>query len=181
MAAIVAPLIPVVLVWVGRLLSGLRPVHVALTGEGWLRTAEAAFWLAVDLRWVITGICVPIAVYGLVRVFEAAQRVQKDPTRMFTASQRAEGFARAGNTCELEAIPFVRCTRTASHGDHFFPWSLGGASTMANFVAACRKCNLTKSNKYPSPLLRARIERRRKKYFPAGVPVTAGDRMHLKR
>ena len=102
--------------------------------------------------------------------------VQKDPQRMFTATQRTTGFARAGGRCELEVLPFIRCSRSPSHGDHYIPWSKGGATTMGNFVAACRSCNLRKSDSVPSAFATWRLERRRKKYFPDGVPVRVGER-----
>lgn len=102
---------------------------------------------------------------------------QKDPVRMFTAAQRVEGFSRAGNQCELESMPFVRCRETASHGDHHYPWSKGGATSMLNFTAACVRCNTSKGAKVPSRFSTWRLERRRRRYFPAGIPVTAGQRM----
>lgn len=99
-----------------------------------------------------------------------------DPTRLFTSSQRSEGFARAGGRCELESIPFFRCRRKSSHGDHHYPWSKGGATSMANFTAACAKCNTSKGAKVPSWWSTQRMEARRRRYFPAGSPVKAGER-----
>ncbi|MFC4225488.1 HNH endonuclease [Lysinibacter cavernae] len=68
-----------------------------------------------------------------------------------------------------------RCTRTAQHGDHFFPWTKGGATSMRNYVAACAKCNLSKSSKTPTRLEKFRIEHRRRKYFGNAVDRTVGE------
>lgn len=99
----------------------------------------------------------------------------KDPTRLFSASQRREGFDRAGGQCELGTF-FRRCRRPALHGDHWYPWSKGGSTSMANFVAACRKCNLSKGSKVPGSWETMLLESRRRKYFPAGVSTKAGER-----
>lgn len=126
---------------------------------------------------VLIGLGVVVLVMiSAVRSNNAAPK-QKDPVRMFTAQQRSEGFARANNQCELESMPFVRCKDTASHGDHHYPWSKGGSTSMLNFTAACVRCNTSKGAKVPTRFSTWRMERRRQRYFPAGIPVTAGQRM----
>lgn len=85
---------------------------------------------------------------------------RRDPLRRFTKQQRREGMARAGGQCEL-GVGAHRCSRAAEHGDHFYPWSKGGATSLQNFVAACSRCNRAKSAWIPSPTLQKRIERRR--------------------
>lgn len=117
-----------------------------------------------------------LLVISAIRSNSAAPK-QKDPVRMFNATQRAEGFSRANNQCELESMPFVRCKEKASHGDHHYPWSKGGATSMLNFTAACVRCNTSKGAKVPTRFSTWRMERRRQRYFPAGVPVTAGQRI----
>jgi 5-methylcytosine-specific restriction endonuclease McrA len=102
---------------------------------------------------------------------------QKDPVRIFTAAQKLEGYARANNQCEFESMIFKRCTKTASHADHWYPWSKGGNTSMMNFVAACPRCNTSKGAKVPGQFSTWRLENRRRKYFPNGVPVTAGQRL----
>ncbi len=62
---------------------------------------------------------------------------RRDPVRRFTRQQRREGMSRAGGLCELEGRFRRRCSRPAEHGDHFYPWSKGGATSMQNFVATC--------------------------------------------
>jgi hypothetical protein len=76
---------------------------------------------------------------------------RRDPVRRFNRQQLAEGMARAGGQCEMEAGLGRRCSRPAEHGDHFFPWSKGGSTTLQNFVAAYARCNRTKGARIPSP------------------------------
>lgn len=99
---------------------------------------------------------------------------QQDPVRAFPEKMRREAFARAGGTCEY-ARWWGRCRRTANHADHFYPHARGGASTLANCVAACQWHNLSKGAKLPSRWTRAGIERRRRRYFPPGADVGAGQ------
>lgn len=123
------------------------------------------------LWWALVAIVVIAIIFTAARKRSAA----RDPRRMFTTNERVAGFARAGNQCEFSRWVFFRCTRTASHGDHFIPWSRGGATTMRNFVAACATCNTTKGAAMPSRLARALMAARRAAYFPAGIPRDAGD------
>lgn len=118
------------------------------------------------------------AIFLIIIIFRVSggRAAPKDPTRMFTANQRNEGFARAGGRCEFESFAFVRCHKSAHHGDHHFPWSKGGATSMANFTAACVRCNTSKGAKLPGFFSTMRLEARRRKYFPAGIPVKAGQR-----
>ena len=89
---------------------------------------------------------------------------RRDPVRRFTGQQRREGMARAGGQCEMEAGLRRRCARPAEHGDHFYPWSKGGSTSLQNFVAACSRCNRAKGARIPSPAQQARLERRRRTY-----------------
>jgi hypothetical protein len=127
-------------------------------------------------HWWIVAIVV-LAIIALVRQrLSPSGQALKDSVRLFTAAQRAEGFARAGGRCEFDGLMlWNRCSGTAAHGDHFYPWSRGGATTMTNQVAACVRCNLSKSDHIPTASLQRRIERRRRGYFPSGTPATAGQ------
>lgn len=100
-----------------------------------------------------------------------------DPQRAFTASQRTEGFERAGGRCEMTSWGLFRCSGPAEHADHHYPWSKGGASSLENLVAACQHHNLAKGARLPSRLATRRITRRRRGYFPAGVPTRPGARV----
>jgi 5-methylcytosine-specific restriction endonuclease McrA len=88
-------------------------------------------------------------------------------------------MARAGGQCEMEAGLGRRCSRPAEHGDHFFPWSKGGSTTLQNFVAACARCNRTKGARIPSPGQQARMERRRREYAAPAGSVSVGERRLL--
>jgi 5-methylcytosine-specific restriction endonuclease McrA len=98
-------------------------------------------------------------------------RVQKDPQRAFTIQQRTAIFARARNQCEHFNVIGRRCTNAPTHADHIYPHSKGGATALANGQAMCARCNLTKSAHLPGQIYLNRLERRRRSYFPPGMPV----------
>ncbi|WP_281452819.1 HNH endonuclease [Paenarthrobacter nitroguajacolicus] len=85
-------------------------------------------------------------------------------------------MVRAGGQCELESGYRRRCTKAAEHGDHFYPWSKGGATSLRNFVAACAHCNRRKSARIPSPGMLTRLERRRATYVGTGMTGAVGER-----
>ncbi|MCX2748991.1 HNH endonuclease [Arthrobacter sp. MI7-26] len=104
---------------------------------------------------------------------------RRDPLRRFTRQQRREGMARADGQCEMEAGLHRRCSRRAEHGDHFYPWSKGGATSLQNFVAACSRCNHAKGVRIPSPGIQKRLGRRRLEYFGAQELVRVGERREV--
>lgn len=114
-----------------------------------------------------------LLIAGLVQTARR-KKFREQYERGFSASQRRDGFARAGNRCEFDN-GMARCKNRAEHADHFYPWARGGATSMNNLVAACAGHNLSKGAKMPSPLLKSRIENRRKRYFPRGANRTAGE------
>jgi hypothetical protein len=122
---------------------------------------------------VIAGFIVLVFVS---RAVAQSRPVPTDPSRLFSAVQRTEGFSRAGGQCEMDGVFFFRCKAKAHHGDHHFPWSRGGSTSMANFVAACARHNTSKGAKVPTAWQTFRMEARRRKYFPQGVNVKAGER-----
>ncbi|WP_371706878.1 HNH endonuclease [Pseudarthrobacter sp. NIBRBAC000502772] len=89
-------------------------------------------------------------------------------------------MARAAGLCEMEAGFRRRCSRPAEHGDHFYPWSKGGSTSLQNFVAACARCNRAKGARIPSPGQQERIERRRRDYFMPEGSVSVGERQPLR-
>lgn len=119
--------------------------------------------------------CAVLACSIVVWRWRTRDRGARDPRRMFTAHERAAAFTLAGSQCEYDRWLLWRCTRTAEHGDHFFPWSKGGATSMRNQVAACPRCNLSKGARMPSAWQRARISARRRRYYPAAGDVTVGE------
>lgn len=102
------------------------------------------------------------------------KRHQRRMARAFAADMRANGFRRAGGQCEF-SNGLTRCRNRAEHADHFYPFTHGGATSMQNLVAACSGHNLSKGAKIPSQMEKARIEARRKAYFPALASVKAGE------
>ena len=104
---------------------------------------------------------------------------RRDPVRRFSRQQRRAGMARAGGQCEMEAGFRRRCSGPAEHGDHFYPWSKGGSTSLQNFVAACSRCNRAKGAQIPSPAQQVRLERRRRRYVPPEGAVAVGERQPL--
>ena len=103
--------------------------------------------------------------------------VAKDPQRIYSKAQRVQAMNRAGGQCEMEGWLWFRCRKPGEHLDHFFPWSKGGATDMNNCVLACKGDNLRKGAKVPTLGQKIRLERRRRKYFPADQQVEAGNRV----
>ena len=132
---------------------------------------------------VVSSAGLPLAfvvVLGIAAAVITSRDVRRrDPVRRFTRQQRREGMARAGGLCELEAGFGRRCGRPAEHGDHFYPWSKGGSTSLQNFVAACARCNRAKRARIPSPNQQRRMERRRRGYLPPSSSVRAGERQPL--
>lgn len=124
----------------------------------------------------VSAVAAALVLVLLLRFAVSGRSAPKDPTRMFSQAQRLEGFARAGGICELDNSWFIRCRKPAHHGDHWYPWSKGGATSMTNFVAACVRCNTSKGAKLPSFFATQRIEARRRRYFSAGVSTKAGEK-----
>lgn len=145
-------------------------------GREWLLSLEAPFnyvawaFLALIALWVLRGIFRFIGLF-----YRGVRRGRIDPVRLFTREQNAMGHRRAGSRCELESFWGVRCHARSAHGDHYFPHSKGGATSMTNYVAACAKHNMRKSAKVPTFGERMRLQMRRRFYFPKGVPTTAGQ------
>jgi len=96
----------------------------------------------------------------------------RDPQRFYNAEQRAVVLKRAGGRCESRSmLGLARCRSKATQIDHVFPWSRGGPTTVENGQALCQPCNARKSNQMPSRLYIRRLERARRRYFPAGQDV----------
>ncbi|WP_162458257.1 HNH endonuclease [Pseudactinotalea terrae] len=140
-----------------------------------LRAVIAARVLAVPL-WV------PLAVVALLVGGVAARRAggrgngQTDPVRMYPSVMRAQVFARAGGQCEYTGWAWQRCRAKAEHADHILPWSKGGATSLQNGAASCAHHNTSKGAKLLTGRQTRALERRRRRYFPPGTPVKAGQR-----
>lgn len=170
---------------------GIGTLRQALDGtvdggiEGWTFLGSLGDGLAVLFSFSLrhpTAALLALSLFAFVVLMSAVARMSdtgtRDPQRSFTSSQRRLGADLAGGRCEMERFWWFRCTRDGAHGDHFFPWSRGGSSTMTNFVWACAPCNLSKGATVPTIWQKLRIEKRRRKYFPENHPINAGERYH---
>lgn len=133
--------------------------------------------LIAALKPVLLIAVIAYVVYRVVKFIAKLIPAPKDPIRMYSNKERIAGFNRAGNRCEMEGFLWFRCSREAKHGDHHYPHSRGGATTMKNFVAACVKCNTSKGAKVPTRFATWRLQQRRQGYFPKGHPVVVGEKV----
>lgn len=167
-----------VMVWLAvAVMSALMSKAAPAAGAG---ASSAAGVLRSLFDGVVAAVTVPgvaAVVLGIAAAIITSRDLRRrDPVRRFTRQQRREGMARAGGLCELEAGFGRRCGRPAEHGDHFYPWSKGGSTSLQNFVAACARCNRAKRARIPSPGQQRRMERRRREYLPPSSPVSVGER-----
>lgn len=93
---------------------------------------------------------------------------KRDPARVFTAAAKREASELAGGRCEGTRV--IRCRHRGDdlHGDHWYPHSRGGATTLDNLVMLCPKCNRRKSDKIPTSAETAVLYLRRRSYMPPG-------------
>lgn len=170
-----------VVLWLGA------SVVLALMPKANPAGSRSAATAADLLRGMVDGVLAAAALPGLLlvvltivaAVIRARDMRRRDPLRRFTGQQRREGMTRAGGRCEMETAFGRRCSRRAEQGDHFYPWSKGGSTTLLNFVAACPKCNGAKAAKLPTPWAQRRLENRRISYIGPGEAVRVGERGQL--
>lgn len=131
-------------------------------------------WLQGAFEWLSNNVFGVVVVILLVAVALVVKHARdgivraRDDKRVFTKQEREEMFARAGGRCEHKPLLGRRCTEVPTHGDHIYPWSRGGATTMDNAQALCARHNGIKSAWVPTLPYIKRLERRRRSYFPAG-------------
>lgn len=121
------------------------------------------------MLWLI-AILAAVVIVAMLRS-RSGTATQRDPQRGFTTTQRLAIFSRSHNQCEHFGIFGRRCPSSPTHADHIYPWSRGGATTVSNAQALCARHNLVKGSSIVPVLHIARLERRRRRYFPPGVPV----------
>lgn len=95
----------------------------------------------------------------------------RDPQRLFDAQQKRIIHDRAGRRCEHKPMLWRRCPRPGTQADHVFPHSKGGPTSIGNGASLCPAHNREKSARVPTRLYIARLEHRRRRYFPAGADV----------
>jgi hypothetical protein len=171
----------VVMVWLAA------SAALSLMPKGTPREGEVPSSAAEVLQGIVNALIAAVTLPGafavvliiVAAVIKARDVRRRDPIRRFTRQQRREGMARAGGQCEMEAGFRRRCSRSAEHGDHFYPWSKGGSTSLQNFVAACARCNRAKGARIPSPGQQERLERRRRDYPAPSSSVSVGERQPL--
>lgn len=167
-----------VVMWLGA------SVVLALMPKANAAGSRSAATVAEILRGMVDGVLAAVTVPGLflvvltvvAAVIRSRDLKRRDPVRRFSRQQRREGMSRAEGQCEMEAGFRRRCSRPAEHGDHFYPWSKGGSTSLQNFVAACSRCNRAKGAHIPSPGQQERLERRRRTYVTLEDAVAVGER-----
>lgn len=173
-----------IVAWVGVIALAVA-ASGAVAGPGTSRFDNRFAATTVDGVQVIAGAAaahpktavaaaVIVALLVFVTAFSGRGSPSRDSQRLFTVDQRRLGFDRAEGRCEFTRFGLLRCRRPAEHADHWRPWSRGGASDMANLVAACSGHNLRKSDTVPTRWQTALLEWRRRSYFPAGTQRAPG-------
>ncbi|WP_375000097.1 HNH endonuclease [Aeromicrobium sp. CTD01-1L150] len=173
-----------IIAWVGVIALAVSATG-AVAGPGTSRFNNRFAASAVEGVHVISGAAAShpktaasaaaiVALLVFVTSFSGRESPSRDPQRLFTVDQRRIGFDRAEGRCEFTRFGLFRCRRPAEHADHWHPWSRGGASDMANLVAACSGHNLRKSDAAPTRWQTALLEWRRRSYFPVGTQRTPG-------
>lgn len=137
--------------------------------SGVLQVLEAVLDVLVQHPWLL----VPVAIGLLACVVLASPAggacASRDPRRGFNAAERRAAFERAGLRCEHKSILWHRCSNTPTQGDHIFPWSRGGRTTMSNQQALCPFHNSRKSGSVPTRIYILRLQWRRRRYFPEDI------------
>jgi 5-methylcytosine-specific restriction endonuclease McrA len=171
----------VVMLWLAvAVMTALMPEATPAAGVAPSTPADVLRGMVDGVLAAVTLPGLAAVVLGIVAAVITGRDVRRrDPVRRFTRQQRREGMARAGGQCEMESGFGRRCGRSAEHGDHFYPWSKGGSTSLQNFVAACAKCNRAKRANIPSPGQQQRMERRRREYLPPSSSVSVGERQPL--
>lgn len=154
------------------------------TWPGWARTCVEGCWTFGAWAYehpkpalVIGGLAFVLTVLPSVvaaLVSRLPRNAATDPKRLFTRDERRTAAEFADGRCEGEWLPFVRCRGHAAQGDHWYPWSLGGATNMNNLVMLCAQHNREKSNHVPTFWMTQRLLGRRKKYYPPGLDPRPG-------
>jgi 5-methylcytosine-specific restriction endonuclease McrA len=132
------------------------------------------------LQSVLAGVLATPWPAGLLVIFVIGKVVQlshaivhrghaRDLRRSFSRAEKAQLLERAGHRCEHHTWLLGRCRQTeALQADHVHPHSRGGVTDVANGQALCQRHNRRKAARVPWGWELARLERRRRTYFPPG-------------
>lgn len=135
-----------------------------------LQALEVVLGVFAQHPWLLIPVAVALVVCVVLASPAGGACESRDPRRGFTVAERRAAFERAGHRCEHKPLLWHRCTNTPTQGDHIFPWSRGGRTTMSNQQALCPFHNSRKSGTVPTRLYILRLQWRRRRYFADGTP-----------
>jgi len=103
---------------------------------------------------------------------------RRDIKRVYSSKEKQLASKLCNNRCEGTRV-FGRCNYRGKNlqGDHWYPYSRGGATTVKNLVMLCPKCNQSKSNKIPSRFqtIALRLRRRLNYDYLEQVNTSVGE------
>ncbi|MCR8669998.1 HNH endonuclease [Agrococcus sp. HG114] len=127
--------------------------------------------IAPHLPWLVPLVLLAI-VLGFPMLGRGPNSTRRDPWRGFKFAARETVLERAGRQCEASLLlAWGRCGAPAVEVDHVVPWSRGGPTVVSNGQALCRAHNRAKGARVPPWWYVLGLERRRRRYFPAGADV----------
>lgn len=122
---------------------------------------------------IIAMVASKVGHFFTVMIHRKKDDTHRDAKRVFTAKEKSQLSTQCGYRCEGTGL-FFRCRYTGKdlHGDHWFPHSKGGATTMDNLVMLCPQCNRKKSDTIPTSLQTKALSWRRKHHrdYTAQLP-----------
>ena len=149
-------------------------------------TPDAATDLISSLAGTLTGavtanpVLFAVIAGFIVMVSSAGRRQEQEgtdrPVAAVLGRPAQRGLRPGRGRCEMEGFLFRRCRTAAHHGDHHFR---GHAEDLRRWRTSSPHAHGTtrpKAPGYPTLGQTVRMEARRRKYFPRGVAVKAGER-----
>lgn len=128
-------------------------------------------WLSADPTHLAVAAVICLLLLAFLVRRGRPSRARRDPLRAFDSRQRQRIHARAQHQCEHRPPLLPRCPAAGTQADHIYPHVRGGATSVANAQSLCARHNRSRSARIPSRWYIARLERRRRKYFPSSERV----------
>ncbi len=144
--------------------------------DGQIESYSALFAITVALLIIILFAKIDRSITAMMHWRRKQKR--RDPKRVYTRGEKDKAMRRCNKRCEGIHV-FARCEYRGSdlQGDHWFPHSRGGKTSIQNLVMLCPSCNRAKSDKIPTRLQTYAIKMRRKSGvdYKDGVPLKVGE------